>query len=180
MSSDLNATPPAADPRSFRRWVLASSILASGMAFIDSTALSVAMPALQADLAATGADLLWINNGFALPLAALLLLGGALGDGFGRKRIFTLGILAFAAGICGFDLFQPAVDPGEPLLNCFQGIIPLCGTCIEEHLVHREALDRFELRKTLATIVIEFEDLGRLASICDREDEDSARLDPLQ
>jgi len=111
MSSDLNATPPAADPRSFRRWVLVSSILASGMAFIDSTALSVAMPALQGDLAATGADLLWINNGFALPLSALLLPGGALGDCFGRKRIFTLGIVAFAAAslACG-------LAPGVPAL----------------------------------------------------------------
>ena len=55
------------------RWVLISSILASGMVFIDGTALSVAMPALQADLAASGANVLWVTNGFSLPLAALLL-----------------------------------------------------------------------------------------------------------
>jgi EmrB/QacA subfamily drug resistance transporter len=85
------------------RWVLASSILASSMAFIDGTALSVAMPALQSDLGATGADLLWVTNGFSLPLAALLLFGGALGDAFGRRRIFALGIGIFAAAsvACG-------------------------------------------------------------------------------
>jgi EmrB/QacA subfamily drug resistance transporter len=66
---------------------------------------------LQADLAATGADLLWINNGFSLPLAALLLLGGRLGDSFGRKRIFALGIVVFAAAslACG-------LAPGVPAL----------------------------------------------------------------
>ncbi|MBL9210943.1 MAG: MFS transporter [Opitutaceae bacterium] len=73
------------------------------MAFIDGTALSVALPALQTDLKATGASLLWVTNGFSLPLAALLLFGGALGDAFGRRRIFGLGILIFvsASVACG-------------------------------------------------------------------------------
>ena len=73
------------------------------MAFIDGTALSVALPALQTDLRATGANLLWVTNGFSLPLAALLLFGGALGDSFGRRRIFIIGIVAFttASLACG-------------------------------------------------------------------------------
>ena len=94
-------TPTSADRTGF--WVLFATILASSMAFIDSSALNVALPALQADLQASGADLLWINNAYSLILAALILVGGALGDRFGRKRVFTLGIGLFAAAslLCG-------------------------------------------------------------------------------
>lgn len=77
------------------RWVLVATILASSMAFIDSTALNVALPAIQRELGATGTELLWIVNAFLLFLAALLLVGGALGDRFGRKRIFSVGIGVF-------------------------------------------------------------------------------------
>src|SRR5215468_2596055 len=85
------------------RWVLVSTILASSMVFIDGTALSIALPAIQAGLQATGTDLLWVTNAFSLPLAALLLLGGGLGDCFGRKRVFTVGIVVFsiASLACG-------------------------------------------------------------------------------
>ncbi len=84
-------------------WVLLSTILASSMAFIDGSALNVALPALQADLQATGAQLLWIVNGYLLMLAALILLGGSLGDKRGRKRIFMAGIGLFllASLACG-------------------------------------------------------------------------------
>lgn len=102
---DLVPRTTQGSPEHYRigRWILVSSILASGMAFIDATALSVALPALQAEYSATSADLLWINNGFSLPLAALLLLGGGLGDAFGRKRVFVFGIIIFAAAslACG-------------------------------------------------------------------------------
>lgn len=86
------------------RWVLFATILASSMAFIDGSALNVALPALQRDLKATGAELLWIVNAYALFLAALLLVGGALGDRFGRKRVFGIGIVVFAVSslACGF------------------------------------------------------------------------------
>src|SRR5690242_20432632 len=77
-------------------WILVSTILASSMAFIDGSALNVALDALQKDLHATGADLLWILNAYLLVVAALLLLGGSLGDHFGRKRIFSLGIIIFS------------------------------------------------------------------------------------
>jgi EmrB/QacA subfamily drug resistance transporter len=85
-------------------WVLFATILASGMAFIDSSALNVALPALQADLDATATDVLWIVNSYGLMLAALILVGGALGDRFGRKRVFMIGIGLFAVAslLCGF------------------------------------------------------------------------------
>lgn len=86
------------------RWVLFAAILASSMAFIDGSALNVALPALQADLNAAGADLLWIINAYLLMLASLILVGGSLGDHFGRKRIFMTGIGTFitASLVCGF------------------------------------------------------------------------------
>ena len=85
------------------RWILFASILASSMAFIDGSALNVALPALQADLQASGAQLLWILNAYLLMLAALILVGGALGDKLGRKKIFMLGIGLFllASLACG-------------------------------------------------------------------------------
>jgi EmrB/QacA subfamily drug resistance transporter len=77
------------------KWVLISTILASSMAFIDGTALNVALPVIQSDLQASGGQLLWVVNGYLLMLAALILVGGALGDEFGRKRVFMLGISMF-------------------------------------------------------------------------------------
>src|ERR1700742_1729888 len=86
------------------RWVLVSTILASSMAFIDGTALNVVLPSLQKSLNATGADLFWLLNAYLLILAALILVGGSLGDKLGRKKIFMIGILIFITGstACGF------------------------------------------------------------------------------
>src|SRR5258706_9991818 len=86
-------------------WILVSTILASAMAFIDGSALNVALDALQKDLHATGADLLWVLNAYLLVVAALLLLGGSLGDHFGRKRIFSIGIIIFSVSsiVCGLS-----------------------------------------------------------------------------
>jgi EmrB/QacA subfamily drug resistance transporter len=85
------------------RWVLFVTILASSMAFIDGSALNVALPSLQADLGASGAQLLWVVNGYLLMLAALILIGGSLGDQLGRKKIFMAGIGLFllASLACG-------------------------------------------------------------------------------
>jgi EmrB/QacA subfamily drug resistance transporter len=77
------------------RQVLLVTILASSMAFIDGSALNVVLPVLQADFNATGAELLWIVNAYLLMLAALILIGGSLGDLFGRRRIFAAGIGLF-------------------------------------------------------------------------------------
>jgi EmrB/QacA subfamily drug resistance transporter len=86
-----------------RKWVLANSILASGMVFIDGTVVNVALPALQRafDAGVSGAQ--WVVEAYALLLTALLLLGGSLGDRYGRRRIFAAGVLVFGAAsvLCG-------------------------------------------------------------------------------
>jgi EmrB/QacA subfamily drug resistance transporter len=86
------------------RWVLAATILASSMAFIDGTVVNVALPALQTNLNATAADVQWVIESYALLLSALLLVGGSLGDHYGRRRVFLLGVVIFAiaSGACGF------------------------------------------------------------------------------
>lgn len=79
------------------RWVLVATILASSMVFIDSSVVNVALPTLQRELNATAAQAQWVVESYALFLAALILVGGSLGDHFGRKRIFFLGTVLFAA-----------------------------------------------------------------------------------
>ena len=78
-----------------RRWTLVSAVLGSGMAFMDGTVANVALPAIQRGLDASGADAQWVIEAYALFLAALLLVGGALGDRFGRKRVFLVGAAVF-------------------------------------------------------------------------------------
>ena len=103
---------PAAAPCSERtgRWVLVATTLASSMAFIDSTVVNVALPALQANLNATIVDVQWVIEAYSLLLAALLLVGGSLGDHYGRRKIFLLGVMVFALASawcgCAFDVAQ--------------------------------------------------------------------------
>ncbi len=86
----------AVPPTNAGRWVLIAAILGSGMAFLDSTVVNVALPVLQRDLHASATDVQWVVEAYALFLATLLLVGGALGDRLGRKRIFMVGIIIFA------------------------------------------------------------------------------------
>ena len=105
------AGPPAAPcDRRLGPWILAATILGSSMVFIDGTVVNVALPALQVALGATAADAQWIVESYALLLAALLLVGGALGDRYGRRRMFAIGVALFAAASvwCGL-----AVDVGQ-------------------------------------------------------------------
>jgi len=89
---------PAADASTAaQRWTLASAILGSSMAFMDGTVVNVALPAIQRSLGATGADAQWVIEAYALFLSALLLVGGALGDRFGRKRLYVIGVATFVA-----------------------------------------------------------------------------------
>src|ERR1700733_12581678 len=81
-------------------WILTATILASSMAFIDGTVVNVALPALQSALHASATDIQWVVESYALLLASLLLLGGSLGDLYGRRRIFLFGVVLFAVGSC--------------------------------------------------------------------------------
>jgi EmrB/QacA subfamily drug resistance transporter len=89
-------------PPNRRIYVLVAAILASSMAFIDGSVLSIATPAIRADLGATLADVQWVSNAYMLLLSSLLLIGGAAGDRFGLRNIFGLGIAFFviASLIC--------------------------------------------------------------------------------
>jgi EmrB/QacA subfamily drug resistance transporter len=85
------------------RWVLAATVLGSGVAFLDGTVVNVAMPTIARQLHAGLADLQWISDAYLLTLGALIILGGALGDRFGRRRTFVVGLAAFTAAsmVCG-------------------------------------------------------------------------------
>ncbi len=103
--ASLISSRPSAAPcsKSAGRWVLVATTLASSMAFIDGTVVNVALPALQAQLNATVVDVQWVIEAYSLLLAALLLVGGSLGDHYGRRRIFVIGIALFASAsaCCG-------------------------------------------------------------------------------
>jgi EmrB/QacA subfamily drug resistance transporter len=86
------------------RWLMVSTILATAMAFIDATGLNVVLPSLQKSLHANGPELFWVLNGYLLMVGSFILIGGALGDKLGRKKIFMVGIFIFIIGsaCCGF------------------------------------------------------------------------------
>ena len=102
--------------KSTGRWVLVATIVGSSMAFVDATVVNVALPVLQNELDAGVAELQWIVESYALFLAALILVGGMMGDQFGRRRMFGLGTAAFGAASvwCGLapDTLQLIVGRG--------------------------------------------------------------------
>ncbi|MGO9964210.1 MAG: DHA2 family efflux MFS transporter permease subunit [Acidimicrobiales bacterium] len=86
------------------RWVIAATVLGSGMAAIDATVVGIALPTIGRKFAAPIGTLQWVVTGYTLTLAALLLLGGSLGDRYGRRRVFCAGVVWFAvsSAACGF------------------------------------------------------------------------------
>jgi len=100
-----------------RRWTLVATILGSSMTFIDATVVNVALPALQADLHATITDVQWVVEAYALVLGALILVGGSMGDQFGRKRVFLGGVVFFtsASVVCGVATSPHALIVGRAL-----------------------------------------------------------------
>jgi EmrB/QacA subfamily drug resistance transporter len=96
---------PHRSAKNIEQWTLAATILGSGMVFIDFSALNVALPAVQAALNISGKDLLCIINAYAIFLSSLLLVGGSLGDIYGRKKIFILGVILFSffSFLCGIS-----------------------------------------------------------------------------
>jgi EmrB/QacA subfamily drug resistance transporter len=103
-----------------KTWVLIAAILGSAMTFIDGTAVNVSLPVIQRELGADAASMQWVVEGYALFLSALILLGGSLGDLYGRRRMFLVGIVIFAAASC-----ICAAAPSIAVLivaRCVQGI----------------------------------------------------------
>ena len=102
---DLTTGQPVRYSTAAGRWVLLATVLGSSLAFIDSTVVNIALPEIGRDLGADAAGLQWTVNGYALSLASLILLGGSLGDRYGRKRIFLIGVAWFAVAslLCGLS-----------------------------------------------------------------------------
>jgi EmrB/QacA subfamily drug resistance transporter len=100
-----------------RRWTLAATIIGSSMTFVDATVVNVALPALQADLHATITEVQWVIEAYALFLGGLILVGGSLGDQFGRKRVFLPGVAVFTAAsvFCGLATSAAALIVGRAL-----------------------------------------------------------------
>jgi EmrB/QacA subfamily drug resistance transporter len=102
------------------RWVIAAAVLGSGVSFLDGTVVNAALPAIARDLHADLGDLQWVLTGYLLTLGSLLVLGGSLGDRYGRRRVFVIGLGAFAATslVCAV-----APDTGSLIAaRCVQGM----------------------------------------------------------
>jgi EmrB/QacA subfamily drug resistance transporter len=102
-SADTNSRTGLAFGESSARWVLAATVLGSGLAFIDATVVNVALPAIGTGLDAGLGGLTWVVNAYTVTLSSFILLGGSLGDRLGRKRVFVVGVVWFAIAslVCG-------------------------------------------------------------------------------
>ena len=103
MTTDRQERQPVALGTAPGRWLVVVTVLASGMAFLDATAVQVALPSIGRELDASLSGLQWTITSYTLTLASLILLGGSLGDRYGRRRVFVIGVIWFAAAslICG-------------------------------------------------------------------------------
>ena len=109
--SPRDASRGAETRRADARWTLVCCILASSLSFVDGSVTSIALPAIRQSYAAGAADVQWVVNAYLLPLSALLLLGGAVGDHYGRRRLLVIGTSLF-----GFASLTCALAPSLPLL----------------------------------------------------------------
>jgi len=110
-ATDLRMGTPAA------RWVLLTTVLGSGLVMLDGTVVNVALERIGADLGASFGGLQWTVNAYTLSLAALILLGGSLGDRYGRRRVFVIGVVWFAVAslLCGLAPDLPLLIAGRAL-----------------------------------------------------------------
>src|SRR5215471_5434385 len=120
-------------------WILAATILGSSMAFIDGTVVNVAVPTLQATFHASVVDVQWVVESYGIFLSSLILAGGALGDLFGRRRIFLSGVVVFAAAsiACGIassihELIYARCMQGIGAALLVPGSLAMITACFEE------------------------------------------------
>lgn len=111
------------------RWVVLATVLGSGMVLLDTTAVNVALPTIGRELGASLSGLQWIMSGYTLALAALILLGGSLGDRIGRRRIFVTGVIwfALASAVCGL---APPAGAGFSALAAGSALLPVTAAMI--------------------------------------------------
>ncbi len=127
-------------PQRDKPWVLATSILGSSLAFIESSVVNLALPAVQSDFGASSGDVQWVMNAYLLMLGSFMLIGGSLGDRYGLRRIFIIGTILF-----GLGALASALATSLPLLigaRALQGLggallvpasLALIGSHFEEH-----------------------------------------------
>src|ERR1700691_6068759 len=99
------------------RWVVAATVLGSGMAALDATVVGIALPAIGRDFHAGVSSVQWVVDAYTLSLAGLLLLGGTLGDSYGRRRMFMVGTVWFAIAslLCGLAPDAPVLIAARAL-----------------------------------------------------------------
>ena len=100
----IRATPGVPACAARRTWVLVAAVLGSTLAFVDESVVNVALPKIEADLNASLAAMQWVVNAYTLCMSALLLIGGAAADQFGRRRVFLIGVTVFAVASLGCGL----------------------------------------------------------------------------
>jgi MFS family permease len=100
----MSDTEPTGRSAAHSSWTIAATMLGSSLALVDGSVTNVALPAMGKDLGGNAPNLPWIINAYLLPLSALLLIGGAAGDHFGRRRMLITGIVLFALASVGCAL----------------------------------------------------------------------------
>src|SRR5882672_6391525 len=122
------------------RWILLVTVLGSGLVVLDATVVNVALPAIGQDFGVSLTSLQWIVNAYTLTLAGLLLLGGALGDRYGRRRLFVVGILWFAGAslVCGLAPNAPSLIAARALQGIGAPLLTPGSLAIIETTFHPE------------------------------------------
>jgi len=124
------ATVPACAAR--KHWVLVAAVLGSTMAFVDESVVNVALPKIESDLHTTLAAMQWVVNAYTLCMSALLLVGGAAADQFGRRRVFVIGVLVFAAAslVCGLSPSVPVLIGARVLQGIGAALLVPCSLAL--------------------------------------------------
>src|SRR5471030_1425857 len=115
-----------------KRWVLVCAVLASTMAFVDESVVNVALPRMEADLHTSLSAMQWVINAYTLSMSALLLIGGAAGDRFGRRRIFMIGVSVFtlASIACGLAPNPDALIAARAIQGVGAAFLIPCGLAL--------------------------------------------------
>jgi EmrB/QacA subfamily drug resistance transporter len=128
----IRGAAPVASSAAGRSWVLAAAVLGSTLAYVDESVVNVALPGIESDLHATLPAMQWVVNAYTLCMSALLLVGGATADQFGRRRIFLIGVLLFALASlgCGLAPEVPVLIAGRALQGIGAALLVPCALAL--------------------------------------------------